>query len=335
MEKMIVKEAYSRQQKEIIEKLSNIIDQGIKQCRNSEAFKEYLKMQSKMPNYSVNNTLLILSQTKGQATNCASYTVWRSLGRQVNKGEKGIQVICPSPYKKEIQVERKDSQGQTVYGKDGKPIMETAEVKRMAFKPGYVFDISQTTGAELPSPVKLLSGEVQGYEDVLAAIRMSSPVPIVFESLHGTANGYYSSTDERIVISDNLEPLHAIKTCLHELAHAYLDTIGQDKERSREERETEAEAIAFILTNRLLGDQVTPEEIGQYSFGYLASWGDENLSEFKECLSTIQQSSSFLIYKIEASLNRILSDKETVSEPQHIQTSAQVNEVLNSQHLHL
>ena len=293
---------YARHKKEEIEKLSGIIDKGIKECRNSDKFKDYLKMQSKLPRYSVNNTLLIMMQSKGRASQVASYTTWKSLGRQVIRGEKGMQIFCPTPYKKEVEVERRSAEGQI--------IKEKSEELRMGYKPGYVFDVSQTTGAELPAPVKILQGDVQGYNDLMSAIRSVSPVPIVFERIEGSANGYYSSRERKIGVSAELSPLQQVKTTLHELGHAYLDVTGQDKERSRAERETEAEAISFILTNRLLSDQVTAADVGEYSFGYLATWGDDNLSEFKTCLDTIQKSSSALITNIEKSLRQIVMDRE-------------------------
>ena len=301
---------YARHKQEEIEKLSSLIEKGIKDCRTSDKFKEYLNFQSRMPRYSVNNTLLILAQSKGKASQVASYTTWKSLGRQVKKGEKGMQIFCPTPYKKEVEVERRSAEGQI--------IKEKSEELRMGYKPGYVFDVSQTTGVELPSPVKPLQGDVQGYQDLMTAIRSVSPVPILFEKIEGKANGYYSPAKQMIAVSDALSPMQQIKTTLHELGHAYLDVTGQDKDRSRAERETEAEAISYILTNRLLGDQITPEEVGDYSFGYLATWGDSQLTEFKECLNVIQKSSASLITDIERQLKQVVMDREIKSATQMV-----------------
>lgn len=332
----IDKETYHIQKQEEVKQLSQMIEKGIIDCRNSDKFKNYLLQQSKMPRYSVNNCLLILAQSKGQASQVASYTTWKSLGRDVNKGEKGLKIFCPAPYKKTISVDKKDSHGNPVLNKDGKPVYEYAEVNRVGYKPAYVFDISQTSGKELVEPCTRLTGDVKDYKDLVNAIKQISPVPIFIERIEGPENGYfkYSDNDKKIVVSDQLEPLQQVKTTLHELAHAYLYENGLDDNRSREEKETEAEAISFILINNLLKDQVTPELTGEYSFGYMATWGDDKLSELKDCLDIIQKSSCSLIKDIERAWTNIIKQREEINE-QPVQEKAELETSEHKQHMHM
>ena len=215
----------AQQVREITDKL----EQGIKELFESERFKEYLRTMSKFYHYSFSNTLLIAMQ-KPEATYVAGYTSWqRNFDRQVMKGEKGIKILAPAPYKAKEEREKIDPSTQKpVLDADGKPITETVEVMRPAFKVVSVFDISQTDGKELPDIiVDELSGSVENYAAFFEALKQESPVPISFEDIPGGAKGYFSPVENRIAIQEGMSEIQTIKTAIHEIAHAKLHSIDR------------------------------------------------------------------------------------------------------------
>ena len=289
-----------KETKEKIDQLSAMLEDGTRRFRSSEQWKEYLRFQAKMPAYSYNNTLLILLQTKGTASMCQSFSGWKACGRHVKAGEKGIQIICPAPRKVYSIEDKKDECGNTILRPDGSPEKERVSHIIPAYKVGYTFDISQTEGKEVPVICKCLSGSAEDAEKFIAVLRNISPVPIDFGHIDGSANGFYSPSQKRIAVEESLDPNHQIHTLIHEIAHATLDLNGLDRGASRELKETEAESISFIIMSHFLSDQISPEEIGQYTFGYLNSWASsDDLSEMKEAMKTIQLTSLNLTNKIE------------------------------------
>lgn len=215
----------AQQVREITDKL----EQGIKELFESERFKEYLRTMSKFYHYSFSNTLLIAMQ-KPEATYVAGYTSWqRNFDRQVMKGEKGIKILAPAPYKAKEERERIDPSTQKpVLDADGNPVTETVEVMRPAFKVVSVFDISQTDGKELPDIiVDELSGSVENYTAFFEALKQESPVPISFEDIPGGAKGYFSPVENRIAIQEGMSEIQTIKTAIHEIAHAKLHSIDR------------------------------------------------------------------------------------------------------------
>ena len=215
----------AQQVREITEKL----EQGIKELFESERFKEYLRTMSKFYHYSFSNTLLIAMQ-KPEATYVAGYTSWqRNFDRQVMKGEKGIKILAPAPYKAKEEREKIDPSTQKpVLDADGKPVTETVEVMRPAFKVVSVFDISQTDGKELPDIiVDELSGSVENYTAFFEALKQESPAPIAFEDIPGGAKGYFSPVENRIAIQEGMSEIQTIKTAIHEIAHAKLHSIDR------------------------------------------------------------------------------------------------------------
>ena len=215
----------AQQVREITDKL----EQGIKELFESERFKEYLRTMSKFYNYSFNNTLLIAMQ-KPEATLVAGYTAWqRNFDRHVMKGEKGIRILAPAPYKTQMEMEKIDPKTQKpVLDADGKPVTEMVEVMRPAFKVVSVFDVSQTEGKELPDiVVDELKGTVENYTAFFEALRQISPVPIGFEDISGGAKGYYHLEDRRIAIQKGMSEIQTVKTAIHEIAHAKLHALAQ------------------------------------------------------------------------------------------------------------
>ena len=265
------------EQQEAIQKL----EQGVKEVFTSEKYEEFLKTYSKFHKYSINNSILILMQ-RPDASNIASFQTWKKLGRQINKGEKGIKVLVPIPYKYEKEVENKS--GDT----------ETIELSGTSFRIGNVFDISQTTGKELPKLTTDLKEYSAEIELAIEAIAKTSKVPVRFESdMPHDKKGYYSISNKEIVINDNMSDTQTFKTLVHEIAHSKIHAIDLKKYNANE-REVQAESVAYVVCN------IYGIDTSEYSFGYIAGWSSgKEMSELKESLSIIQDCSSEMIKSIE------------------------------------
>ena len=298
----------AQQVREITDKL----EQGIKELFESEKFKEYLTTMSKFYNYSFNNTLLIAMQ-KPDATLIAGYTSWqRNFDRHVMKGEKGIKILAPAPYKAQEEREKIDPATQKpVLDADGKPVTETVEVLRPAFKVVSIFDVSQTDGKELPDiAVDELTGSVENYAAFFEALKQESPVPISFEDIPGGAKGYFSHVENRIAIQDGMSEIQTVKTAIHEIAHAKLHAIKPDEKvapevrKDRHTKEVEAESVAYTVCQRY------GIETSDYSFGYIAGWSsDKDTKELKGSLETIRSTAAEMIESIDAKLKVLLTEK--------------------------
>ena len=212
---------------EKLKEITDRLEQGITELFDSERYKEYLRVMSKFHNYSFNNTLLIAMQ-KPDASLIAGFSAWKNnFGRNVMKGQKGIKILAPSPFKIKKEMEKIDPQTQkAIIGKDGKPVTEEKEITIPAFKVVSVFDVSQTEGREIPDiAVNMLTGDVEHYKDVFAALEKTSPVPVGFEKIEGGAHGYYHLEDKRIALDEGMSELQTLKTLIHEIAHAKLHDI--------------------------------------------------------------------------------------------------------------
>ena len=303
----------AQQVREITDKL----EQGIKELFESERFKEYLRTMSKFYNYSFNNTLLIAMQ-KPEATYVAGYTSWqRNFDRQVMKGEKGIKILAPAPYKAQEEREKIDPATQKpVIGADGKAVTETVEVLRPAFKVVSVFDVSQTDGKELPDIiVDELKGTVENYEAFFDALKQESPVSISFEDIPGGAKGFFSPVESRIAIQEGMSEIQTVKTAIHEIAHAKLHAFKPDEKtapedkKDRHTKEVEAESVAYTVCQRY------GIETSDYSFGYIAGWSSgKETKELKSSLDTIRKTAAEMIESIDAKLKVLLAEKAQSAE---------------------
>ena len=297
---------------EKLKEITDRLEQGITELFDSERYKEYLQVMSKFHNYSFNNTLLIAMQ-KPDASLIAGFNAWKNnFGRNVIRGEKGIRILAPSPYKIRQEVEKKDPQtGKTVIGKDGKPVTETKEIQIPAYKVVAVFDVSQTEGRELPSiSAKELTGDVEQYEDFFAALEKTSPVPMGFEKIEGTAHGYYHLEEKRIAIDEGMSQLQNLKTAIHEIAHAKLHDIDlnapeQPDRPDRRTREVQAESIAYTVCQHYGLDT------SDYSFGYVAGWSSgRELAELKISLETIRATAAEIINTIDGHFAELQKKRE-------------------------
>ena len=301
---------------EKLKEITDRLEQGIAELFDSERYREYLKVMSKFHNYSFNNTLLIAMQ-KPDASLVAGFSTWKNnFGRNVMKGQKGIKIIAPSPFKIRQEVEKIDPHTQKpIIGKDGKPVTEEKEIKIPAYKVVSVFDVSQTEGKELPDiAVDELTGDVDRYKDFFAALEKTSPVPIAFENIEGGSHGYYHLEDKRIAINEGMSELQTLKTAIHEIAHAKLHDIDlnapkdeQQPRVDRRTREVEAESVAYTVCQHYGLDT------SDYSFGYVAGWSSgRELSELKSSLETIRSAAAEIINSIDENLAELqkAQDKE-------------------------
>ena len=310
---------------EKLKEITDRLEQGIAELFDSERYKEYLKVMSKFHNYSFRNTVLIAMQ-KPDASLVAGFSAWKNnFERNVMKGQKGIKIIAPSPYKIKQEMQKIDPHTQKpIIGKDGKPVTEEKEVKIPAYKVVSVFDVSQTEGKELPDiAVDELTGDVDRYKDFFAALEKTSPVPIAFENIGGGSHGYYHLEDKRIAINEGMSELQTLKTAIHEIAHAKLHDIDlnapQDEQQPRVDRRTrevEAESVAYTVCQHYGLDT------SDYSFGYVAGWSSgRELSELKSSLETIRSAAAEIINSIDenfAELQKAQDKEQTTAQEQPI-----------------
>ena len=301
---------------EKLKEITDRLEQGIAELFDSERYREYLKVMSKFHNYSFRNTVLIAMQ-KPDASLVAGFSAWKNnFERNVMKGQKGIKIIAPSPYKIKQEMQKIDPHTQKpIIGKDGKPVTEEKEVTIPAYKVVSVFDVSQTEGKELPDiAVDELTGDVDRYKDFFAALEKTSPVPIAFENIEGGSHGYYHLEDKRIAINEGMSELQTLKTAIHEIAHAKLHDIDlnapkdeQQPHIDRRTREVEAESVAYTVCQHYGLDT------SDYSFGYVAGWSSgRELSELKSSLETIRSAAAEIINSIDENLAELqkAQDKE-------------------------
>ncbi len=294
-----------------MEEIGKKLEQGVKAVFTTEKYKDYLNFCAKLPRYSVNNQLLIMLQ-RPDATLCQSFTGWKDVNRFVKKGEKGIRILAPAPYKLEKEQEKKDATGNVIRDKDGEPVREKVEVTVNAFKPVSTFDVSQTEGEPLPQlGVSELAGSVDGYGKLMDAIKEAVPVPIAFEQIDSGAKGYFHLEENRIVVQEGMSEAQTVKTLLHEASHQALhsrEAMDKNADRkSRAQKEVEAESVAYVVCQHYGIDT------SDYSFAYVATWSEgKEVPELKASLDTIRRAASELITKIDDHL--IGKDKEQFME---------------------
>ena len=209
--------------RERLQEITAGIEQGIKELFESEKYMRYLSVMSKFHRYSVNNTMLIYMQ-KSEATLVAGFNKWKNqFARHVKKGEHGITIIAPTPYKKKIEEMKRDPDTHApILDADGKAVMEEKEIEIPMFRPVKVFDVSQTDGKPLPELASSLSGTVPHYEAFLEALRRSAPVPIEFEPMVANTDGYFSPDQQRIAIREGMSEVQTVSATVHEIAHSKL-----------------------------------------------------------------------------------------------------------------
>ncbi len=304
-------------EKQKVKEITDKLEEGLKELFESEKYKNYLSTMSKFHNYSFNNTLLIALQ-RPDASLVAGYQAWqKNFNRHVKRGEKGIRILAPAPYKIKEERDKLDPvTGEIMLDKDGTPQTEEVEIKIPAFRAVSVFDVSQTDGEPLPElEAKELVSTVEGYEDFIKAISFVAPAPIGFEDIPGDSKGYFNIEENRIAVQEGMSESQTLKTMVHETAHSMLHNKEVNKEdilapaKDRNTKEIEAESIAFTVCRHFGIDT------SEYSFSYIAGWSSgRDMKELKSSLDTIRRTASELITGIEEQLKELQRDREIMQE---------------------
>lgn len=270
-----------------MERLSDMLEQGLETYATSDKYRDLLKTMSKFHNYSAQNCLLILAQ-QPDASFVAGFDSWkRNFNRYVKKDSKSIMIKSPCTY--------------TQKNEDG------TEKERLGFKASYVFDISCTAPISGTKPVQIgvdnLVGSVQNFSDMILCLTSCADIPVSYEKIKGKANGLYTEeTSPHIIIDSSLSEIQTVKTLIHEIAHSRLhsskSTEKSEKKKTRDQRELEAESVAFIVCSHFGIDT------SDYSFPYILSWSAEKFREIlKDSMSDIQKVSSYIIEKTTESMS--------------------------------
>ena len=294
-----------------LKEITASIEDGIKELFQSESYAQYLQTMSRFHHYSVNNQVLIHMQ-KPDATLVAGFNKWKNqFGRNVIKGEHGIKIIAPTPFKKKIEQEKLDPDTQLpMLDADGKIITEEKTIQIPMYKPVTVFDVSQTEGRPLPQLAHDLSGNVANYDVFMEALRRSSPVPISIEVMGGGMDGYFDLEHQDIAIRKGMSEVQTVSAVIHEMAHALLhnrtkDTEEKTPELSRSTEEVQAESISYAVC------AYYGIATGDNSFGYIASWSkDKTLPELRESLEVISRTADGLINDIDRHYAEIMKERE-------------------------
>ena len=303
--------------REQLKEITDRIEAGIRDIFESgdmDKYRNYLRTMSRFHNYSLNNQALIHLQ-RPDATFVAGYNRWRDkFSRHVLRGEKGITIIAPTPYKKKIEQEKLDPDTKLpILDADGKIVTEEKEIEIPMFRPVKVFDYAQTDGKPLPervaSPVANLTGSVENYGAFMEALRRSSPVPVEFKPLSAEMDGYFSPKSQSITLREGMSEVQTVSAAVHEIAHAKLHNYGlqqvaERKAKSRNTEEVEAESISFMVCAYF------GIETGANSFGYVATWSkNAELPEFRASLDTISKTANGIITDVEKHFAEVCKER--------------------------
>ena len=305
--------------RERIKEIVTGIEANIQDLFQSDKFADYLRTMSRFHSHSYNNTILIHIQMPS-ATHVAGFNKWKNqFGRHVKKGEKGLTIIAPTPFKKRIEEMKLDPDTRVpVLDHDGNVIMEEREVEIPLFRPVKVFDVSQTEGRPLPSLVSSLTGDVQQYEAFMEALRRTSPVSIMFKPLREGLDGFLSLNDQTITIREGMSQVQTVCAAVHEITHAMLHNREREqltaaagitdreptKPKDKNTREVEAESVSYTVC------QYYGIETSANSLGYIATWSkDRSLSELKASLETISKTANILITSIDRHFQEICKEQ--------------------------
>lgn len=293
------------------EKMSLIqekLETGVREIFESEKYKEYIATMARFPHYSINNCILIASQCPTASLVCG-YKKWQTdFNRTVNKNEHGIMIIAPVKYKADVEELMYDENSKPVLDENGKQKTETVKKEFQSFRPAYVFDVQQTSGEPVPTLVTMLDEGVEGYEQLKKALISISPVSVSFAAIDGSANGFYSPTEQRIVVREGMPELQTIKTLIHEIGHAELKHGSKEDKFDRNTKEVQAESVAFWVA-AMIGNGLDTSE---YSFGYISGWSkDKSVTELKESLDLIKETADRISKNLENALVECQKEENT------------------------
>lgn len=265
--------AEKQSNKDRLKEITASIEDGIKDLFQSENYAQYLTTMSRFHHYSVNNQVLIHMQ-KPDATLVAGFNKWKNqFGRNVIKGEHGIKIIAPTPFKKKIEQEKLDPDTKLpMLDADGNIIMEEKTVQIPMYRPVTVFDVSQTEGKPLPQLAHDLAGNVANYEVFMEALRRSSPVPISIEVMAGKMDGYFDLEHQDIAIRRGMSEVQTVSATIHEMAHALLHN---KEEMSEKYQQIELFDKPALFSNGRIDKNKLPE--GLYAYDLRGSDDDPGM----------------------------------------------------------
>ena len=300
---------------EYMKEITDKLEAGVRGVLDSENYKSYLTSMSKFHTYSFRNTMLIFLQ-KPDASLVAGAGKWQSEFERTRKqGERGLKILAPNFYKVKKRVPKKDPDtGEPIKDKDGKTVMDEQEITVPDYRVVSVYDVSQTEGKELPEAhVDMLSGDVEQFQDLQAALERSSPYAISIEPILDGAKGRCFYLEQRIAVNEGMSELQTLKTAIHEVAHARLyeknSHLAEDKQPDKATREVQAESVAYAVC------QYWGLDTSDYSFGYIANWSSgRDLKELQASLETIRASANDLINEMEIHLLELQQERQAQQE---------------------
>lgn len=303
--------------KDRLREITEGIEQGIKELFDSEKYRQYLSVMSRFHRYSMNNTMLIYMQ-RPDATLVAGYNKWRDqFERHVKRGEHGITIIAPTPYRKKIEEQKLNPDTRApMLDAEGKVIMEEKTIEIPMFKPVKVFDVSQTDGKPLPHLASDLTGDVQQFDAFMEALRRTSPVPISILPVEPDTDGFFNLDSQSITIRAGMSEVQTVSAVVHEITHALLHNDREEpapvegnatqttKKKDRHTEEVEAESVSYAVC------QYFGIQTGDNSFGYIAEWSQgKELKELRESLETINKTANQLITSIDRHFKEICKER--------------------------
>ncbi len=300
---------------EYMKEITDKLEAGVRGVLDSENYKSYLTSMSKFHTYSFRNTMLIFLQ-KPDASLVAGAGKWQSEFERTRKqGERGLKILAPNFYKVKKRVPKKDPDtGEPIKDKDGKTVMDEQEITVPDYRVVSVYDVSQTEGKELPEAhVDMLSGDVEQFQDLQAALERSSPYSISIEPILDGAKGRCFYLEQRIAVNEGMSELQTLKTAIHEVAHARLyeknSHLAEDKQPDKATREVQAESVAYAVC------QYWGLDTSDYSFGYIANWSSgRDLKELQASLETIRAAANDLINEMEIHLLELQQERQAQQE---------------------
>lgn len=312
------------QNEEKVKALSQKLMDGVRQTFESNRFKQYLKAMSVFHEYSPRNVALIFLQYP-KATYVAGFEAWKKLGRYVRRGETGISIFAPSKVTNRAEKPILDDNKNQVLDKDGNVQKEGDQEIRIRFHPVSVFDVSQTDGDPVPALCNELQGAVPDFQNIFTAVQKISPYKIVFENMPGDTKGYCSDSEKKIALKPGMSDAQIVKTLIHEYAHAVLH---KDVEKSREQKEIEAESVAFIASNFLGIDT------SGYSFDYVSVWSHGmDTDHLLDALEDIQAGANEIISSISDEIKTLEQTRNTEKQklPERLSAAVKESEKLNTE----
>ena len=312
---------------EYMKEITDKLEAGVRGVLDSENYKSYLTSMSKFHTYSFRNTMLIFLQ-KPDASLVAGAGKWQSEFERTRKqGERGLKILAPNFYKVKKRVPKKDPDtGEPIKDKDGKTVMDEQEITVPDYRVVSVYDVSQTEGKELPEAhVDMLSGDVEQFQDLQAALERSSPYAISIEPILDGAKGRCFYLEQRIAVNEGMGELQTLKTAIHEVAHARLyeknSHLAEDKQPDKATREVQAESVAYAVC------QYWGLDTSDYSFGYIANWSSgRDLKELQASLETIRAAANDLINEMEIHLLELQQERQAQQEHAATEQASDISE---------